>query len=114
MDFIFSMIPSTLAKKKEVDIAYLHAARSGFLDRWYSEKRNKEYNNMVIEYQKKVKDAGHFEAYNYWLMMAGNEEEFKTWYATNEDKFKAFAEWFNKNEVTVDKDHHFLRTTIDK
>jgi tetratricopeptide (TPR) repeat protein len=114
MDFLIGMTPSVIAKKKEVDIAYLNVARTGFLDWWYKQKRDKEYNNIIIDFQKTIKDNGHFEAYNYWLLMSGDEKEFAEWYATNEEKFKAFANWFNKNPLEVNSKHYFLRTTVDQ
>lgn len=113
LDFLVGMTSSLLANNKEVNIAFLHTARAGFLNSWYNSKRNKEYNNMIIEYQKKVLDAGHFEAYTYWLLMAGNEKEFDDWYNANETKFKDFADWFNKNPVAVNSKHYFLRTEIN-
>lgn len=114
MDFLVGMSMSLLAKNKEVNIAFLNFTRTSFLDWWYNQKRDKEYNNIIIDFQKKVKDNGHFEAYNYWLFMSGDEKEFADWYAKNEEKFKAFADWFNKNAIEVNSKHHFLRTTVDQ
>lgn len=114
LDFLVGMSPSLIAKDKEVNIAFLNTARTGFIEWWYKQNRDKEYNNIVIDFQKKIKDNGHFEAYNYWLFMSGNEKEFDDWYAKNEDKFKAFASWFNKNVIEVDSKHYFLRTAVDQ
>ena len=113
MDFLVGMSPALIAKNKEKNIAFLYTARTGFLEWWYKQKRDKEYNNIVIEYQRKLQDKGHFEAYTWWLLMSGNEKEFEEWYSKNEEKFKAFAEWFNKNPIEVNSKHYFIRTGID-
>lgn len=113
MDFSVGVSLLLIGNNKEVDIAFLSSSRAGFVDWWYKQKRDKDYNNIVIEYQKKVKDNGHMEAYNYWLLQYGNETEFKSWYNKNQEKFNAFAEWFQKNDIELNSKHYFLRTVID-
>lgn len=38
---------------------------------------DKEYPNILFSFQKQVKDAGHIEAYNHWILMKGDEEAFQ-------------------------------------
>jgi len=109
MDFVVGMAMQQIGGQKEVNIAYLHTCRDLFIDRWFKEKRDKDYPNSLLSYQKEMKDKGHFEAYNYWIFMMGNETEFDEWYKKNEDKFKAFANWFNDNPMPLDKLNYFTR-----
>jgi len=64
-------------------------------------------NNNLITYQKKILDAGHWEAYNMWLFRKGNDEEFQAWIEKNEDKFDAFVDWFNNsaNAFSVEEEY---------
>lgn len=113
MDFIVGMGIYQISGKPGFNISYLYRCREFFLDRWFKEKRDKEFPNHLLAYQKKIKDNGHFEAYNYWLFMMGDEKEFDEWHQKNENKFKAFAEWYNANPMIIDKLNYFMRTQYD-
>lgn len=64
---------------KEINLSTLHKIRSAFVDNYFSNGNNKVYPNILFEYQKLVKEAGHFEAYNHWILMKGDEEAFGEW-----------------------------------
>lgn len=49
----------------------------------------------------RVKQAGHWEAYNYWLLRMTDMEEFTLWYDKNPEKFQAFSDWFDNNHLTI-------------
>ena len=56
-------------------------------------------NSMYLfEFQKKVIDAGHWEAYNYYIFMNTDEEQWTRWYQWQggEEKIKAFVDWYNE------------------
>lgn len=70
--------------------------RKGLVDTYFSVTNNLYGNSMyLLEFQKQVIEAGHWDAYNYYLFMPAFPEEFHEWYASNSDKFEAFVNWYN-------------------
>lgn len=98
------------ALEKKIDLASLNRIRSTFIDLYFKNGQEKDYPNILFDYQNQLKEAGHLEAYNYWILMRGNEAEFEAWFKVNEEKFKAFAEWFNENQLEVTEEHRFYRS----
>lgn len=96
--------------KKELNIQSIHTLRKAFVEVWYNKKRNEEYPNILFDWHKKLIDLNYFEAYNYWLFMKGNQEEFNTWYDQNKLNFDLFIDWFGDNPLTIDKEHYFHRS----
>ena len=56
-----------------------------------------------------MKDAGHMEAYNYWILMKGDNYEFMNWQLADKDKWEAFIEWFSANPLKLDSENKFTR-----
>lgn len=108
-DMLISTNSLTATNDKQIDIKALNKIRTAFINHWYSNKRNVEYPNILFDWHKKLIDLGYFEAYNYWLFMKGNEEEFSQWYNKNEFAFEKFVGWFNKNPMPIDKENKFYR-----
>lgn len=96
-----------VANAKEINIASLNKIRNNFIDIYYEKEHNKEYPNILFDYQKKIIETGNFEAYNYWILMKGNEDEFGEWYSKNEEKWNTFIEWFTNNPLKLDNEHKF-------
>jgi tetratricopeptide (TPR) repeat protein len=96
-------------EEKELSIKSLNKIRTNFIAGWYENKRNIEYPNIVFEWHKKLLDLGYFEAYNYWLLMKGNEEEFIAWSDENQEKWDEFIGWFSPNPLIVDEQNNFHR-----
>lgn len=87
--------------QKEISVASLNQIRSSFVDVYFQMKHNENYPVVLFDYQNEAKKAGHFEAYNYWLLSSGNMEEFEAWKEKNTEKWEAFAKWFNDNRLTI-------------
>ncbi len=51
----------------------------------------------LLEFQKQVIDAGHWDAYNYFLFMNTDPESLEAWFNEHEDDFTAFISWYNDN-----------------
>jgi len=100
--FMLAMI-----EEKSIDIHSLNRIRSNFNDLYYEKKQNKDYPNVLFDYQKKVKEAGHLEAYNYWILMKGDEDGFDEWYFENKDKWESFVDWFINNALELNEGHKF-------
>ncbi len=102
---IFSMI-----MEKDIDLASLNRIRTKFTTSYFKDGHNEKYPNVLFEFQKRVMDEGHMEAYNYWILNQGDEEEFTKWHEENEEKWTNFIEWFTENPMEVSDDHFFHST----
>lgn len=65
------------------------------------------YDNQIVaplfDYLRKLRDAGHLEAYNYWLLRSGDRTAYASWYSRNQEKYSAFWSWLKENKLTIDK-----------
>ncbi len=91
-----------------IDIASLNNIRSAFLNNYFINEHDKKYPNVLFNYQKQIKEAGHLEAYNYWILMKGDEVGFKKWLTGNKDKWENFVEWFVDNGLKINDDNKFF------
>jgi len=92
---------------KSIDINTLDNIRSSFIDIYFNNEHDKTYPNVLFTYQKKVKEAGHIEAYNHWILMKGDEDGFDKWHDANKDKWDSFVTWFNDNGLKIDNSNKF-------
>ena len=99
----------SLLEAKTIDINSLDVIRTTFLKNYYAGDHDTKYPNALFDYQKKVEDAGHLEAYNHWILMQGDVEAFEAWQAENEDKLDAFIEWFNPNGLVLSNTNKFYK-----
>lgn len=99
----------SIAIEKGIDINSLDKIRSSFVDNYFTNGHDKTYPNVLFSYQKKVKDAGHIEAYNYWILMKGDEGGFGKWYSENKDKYDSFIKWYVENGLKIDDTNKFYR-----
>ncbi len=88
----------SVADEKSIDLNSLDRIRTRFLEEYYHLKYNEQYPFALFDYQNKLKTAGHLEAYNHWILMAGDEEAFAKWMADNARKWDDFVKWFNENQ----------------
>ena len=93
--------------EKEINIATLYKVRDKFITMYYEKGYDKTYPNILFAYNKAVMDAGHSEAYNYWLFQLGNEDEFDAWHSKNTEKWDAFTKWFDTNPLVVNEANNF-------
>lgn len=99
---MFSMI-----SLKSLDINSLDNIRSTFIDNYFNNGHDKKYPNVLFSYQKQIKKAGHIEAYNHWILMKGDEDEFGKWKSANKDKWDSFVKWFGDNGLKLDDTNKF-------
>lgn len=97
----------SIAFEKSIDINSLDKIRSTFIDNYFNNEQDKKYPNVLFSYQKKVKDAGHIEAYNHWILMKGDEDNFDKWQTANKDKWDGFVKWFGDNGLTINETNKF-------
>jgi len=89
------------AKDKELSLSSVNNIRSTFIKLWYDQNKNKQYPNVLFDYNKLLVDQDVFEAYNYWLFMKGNEAEFSKWKDVNKQKWDKFVSWFTENQIKL-------------
>ncbi|WMX13860.1 tetratricopeptide repeat protein [Aureispira sp. CCB-E] len=95
--------------EKELSLQHIHAIRQQFIQFWYQKEHAKNYPNVLFDFHKQLQEKNYFEAYNYWFLMKGNEEEFGQWYDQHQAAFDEFAEWFNANPIEISKENYFSR-----
>lgn len=108
------LLLKSLNGEKEISIASLNRIRERFLDLYFNEKFDLIYNQPVLNFQQKVKNLGHFEAYNYWLFLKGNDPEFRKWLSENDEKWEQFINWFQLNPMDVTKKNFLSKENILK
>ncbi|MBR5055800.1 MAG: tetratricopeptide repeat protein [Bacteroidales bacterium] len=84
-------------EKGHLDMLSLVENRRALITAMFENGQNQEYLYPIFKYQKKVLEAGHWEAYNMWLLRKGNDDEFEAWLNDNERKFQAFVNWYSDN-----------------
>ena len=94
---------------KKMDIAVMNKMRSNFVESYYQNGHDKTHPNVLFDYQNKMVKAGQMEAYNYWILMKGEEDSFSKWQTANKDKWDSFIKWFNDNPLNLDASNHFYR-----
>lgn len=95
--------------EKTINMETLNNIRSTFIDNYLKNGHDKTYPNVLFSYQKKVKDAGHIEAYNHWILMKGDEDGFEKWHSENKEKWENFVKWFTDNGLKIDEKNKFFR-----
>ena len=93
--------------EKSIDINSLARIRKNFVVAYYQNGNDKKYPNILFDYQNKILEAGHLEAYNHWILMKGDEDGFNKWYSANKEKFDNFMKWFADNGLKVDNSNKF-------
>lgn len=98
-----------IAVEKSIDLDALNRIRTFMVKQYFAMGHDKKYPNILFDYQKSIADAGHLEAYNYWLLMKGDPQGFDTWQSNNPDKAKSFFAWFPAHLLKLDAQHRFYR-----
>lgn len=93
---------------KTININTLDEIRTKFLENYYANGHNKTYPNVLFDYQKKLKEQGHLEAYNHWILMKGDEAKFDVWREKNKESWDAFVKWFNDNAIQINESNKFF------
>ncbi|WP_448700089.1 tetratricopeptide repeat protein [Mucilaginibacter sp. AW1-3] len=95
--------------QKTIDLESLNSIRTGFISSYHKLGYDKLYPNALFSYQDEIIKAGHFEAYNHWLLMKGDETAFNLWYQANKPKWDAFYAWYNANPIKINQNNRFYR-----
>ena len=99
----------SLPDVKTLDLATLSTIRTNFLNIYYKNNIENIYPNVLLDYQKLLMNAGHLEAYNYWILMQGDPSEFLQWKSANESQWKSFTDWFSNNPIKLSSKNKFVK-----
>lgn len=89
--------------------------RKDLVESYFKVTDNLFGNSMyLLPYLKSLIDAGHWEAYNYFLFGSVFPEDFDRWIEDNEDKLYAFAAWYNEHPYVLDATHTVCDLQIDR
>src|ERR1043165_802303 len=103
-----TLMLSMLSAEQTVTLASMDHMRSAFVDNYFKQKHDKDYPNVLFSYQQEVKKAGHMEAYNYWVLMKGDEAEFTRWSTANKEKFQYFVKQYTDNPLKITEENKFF------
>lgn len=103
-DLMMKALPEDAVK---LDLATLDKMRQAFVAGFFDPNGEvasyaDEYGNVLLDHQKLIAEAGHMEAYNYWLLQQGDPEAYKAWREEHVEEFDAFVEWYNSHGLNVD------------
>jgi hypothetical protein len=102
-----------LSQERAIDAYSLDRIRTSFLKNYYLLPLSKDKPNVLFDYQQRLLDAGHLEAYNHWLVMMGDEAAFSEWEKANHAKWQSFATWFQANPLVLNAGHRLYRQQYD-
>lgn len=94
---------------KSVDLSSLDDIRTKFVEFYFDRGVNADYPNVLFDYQKRLLDAGHLEAYNHWILMKGDEDTFISWKESSGEKWEDFVKWFTANPIRLSSSDKFYR-----
>ena len=79
----------------QLTLAELTAIRRRFLEHFEAKEQDRY---PVFAVQRKVLDAGHWEAYNMFMLREGRPEEFKAWLQDHESDLIAYFEFMGAED----------------
>jgi tetratricopeptide (TPR) repeat protein len=97
----------SMVSEKSIDINSLDRIRKNFVEMYFKNGNDKTYPNVLFDFQNKILQAGHLEAYNHWVLMRGDGDGFQKWQASNKEKWTAFTKWFSENKLKIDDANKF-------
>ncbi|MBR1881737.1 MAG: tetratricopeptide repeat protein [Muribaculaceae bacterium] len=67
----------------------------------YEERGHEAGEVSLLDFQRQVLNAGHWDAYNVWLLSCDSvSEETAQWLSVNEDRMDDFIDWYNDHQFT--------------
>ncbi|MEN9523126.1 MAG: hypothetical protein RL065_1503 [Bacteroidota bacterium] len=95
---------------KSININTLSKIRTRFVEIYFENSYQKRFYNVLFDFQKEIKDAGHSDAYSHWILNKGNETDFSIWQLKNKEKWEKFIEWFKTHNLVITNENKFVRT----
>jgi tetratricopeptide (TPR) repeat protein len=89
-------------RKQGVTIDCLSQLRTEFVRRWFNQKLDERMPSPLFDWQRTLLDVGYLEEYNYWLLGAGDPDEFYAWVERDPQRFELFQKWFRVNGMSFE------------
>jgi tetratricopeptide (TPR) repeat protein len=99
----------SLVGEKSVNLSSLDSIRTRFVDNYTVMGFDRKYPNVLFDYQRKAKAAGHLSAYNHWVLMHGDDKAFSQWQVNHERVWQAFIKWFAQEPLQLSDNAKFYR-----
>ena len=97
--------------EKEITLQSLIDVRGRFIDSFY-EQFNDYYDVSILDFQRQVRESGHWQAYNMYLLAHGDMDAYQQWESTSstaKEQIDAFARWYNDHLFIPSTEHPTLR-----
>lgn len=105
-------------EKQSIDMktfSTLTTLRRYMVEEYFNATDNLYGNGMyLLEFQKAVIDAGHWDAYNWLIFNDSLEFECEKWILAHEEEIYRFAEWFVENQFRLGDGKSVCRTEVQK
>tara|TARA_B100000508_G_scaffold141079_1_gene146072 strand:+ start:44704 stop:45777 length:1074 start_codon:yes stop_codon:yes gene_type:complete len=93
-----------------LSIGNIYKFRSKFIQIMKSEEMHGYRKHYLHDFHNDLIKNGHFEAYNHWLFMMGNPEEFQYWEKNNSSQWKLFIRWIENYDFQIkEEDAYFSK-----
>ncbi len=102
----------SLIGEKMINLTSLDRIRTKFLGLYEQQGNDTLHPVVLFDFQRKVREAGHLEAYNYWILGQGEEKAFGEWTSEHEQKWNDFMKWFKENRIMITNENTFTRLGI--
>lgn len=107
------LMRKSIRTETQIDLSTLNSIRTKFIDLYFNEQSQSQNPNVLFDYQKRLIQAGHFEAYNYWLFGNGDIVAFTNWKMNNQTKWDAFILWFKEHKIVINNDKKFCKSVCN-
>lgn len=91
----------------QIDLNTLDIIRTNFVKNYFRNESLKKQPNVLFQYQKTMLENGNLEAYNHWLLLMGDTENFNSWKQNNLGKWENFTKWFKENKIELNDTNKF-------
>lgn len=94
---------------KGITIKNIYNTKKNLNSFWNEKGFNKQFPNKLLDFENKMIADNVFEAYVYWMLSEGNNQEFLIWIEKNKDKFQSLVAWVKQNEIDLKPEYKYSR-----
>lgn len=103
-----------LNPESEITLQSLIDVRGRFIDSFF-ERFTNDYDVPIFDYQRLVRQSGHWQAYNMMLFGQADKEGFNHWYKTDptaREQMEAFTRWYEEHPFTSTAERPTLASKV--
>lgn len=103
-----------LNPESEITLQSLIDVRGRFIDSFF-ERFTNDYDVPIFDYQRLVRQSGHWQAYNMMLFGLADKEGFNHWYKTDptaREQMEAFTHWYEEHPFTSTAERPTLASKV--